>query len=364
MGDITDGLGTAVEGGLLAKAVEPDASDATELGEPSGKTCDNCGTPLLGLHCHVCGQKGEVHRSLSAIGHEILHGVLHLDGKIWRTLPLLMFKPGKLTRRYIDGERAKFVSPTAMFLFSVFLMFAVFQVLGISAPTDIQPSEGAVAEVQKAGENARSETAEKRGELEARLAALPQDSPERAQVQADLDELVLAEEVIGQAEAIALGESSSGLNSQLSIQDSEIDWLNNNVVKKWRENPGLMLYKLQANAYKFSWLLIPLSIPFVWLMFAWKRQFKAYDHAIFVTYSISFITLLFIALSLVTAIGIGGGWLFAALVFIPPIHMYKQLRGTYSLSRLSTVWRLALLLLSIMFILVLFLQVLILLGAF
>ncbi len=57
--------------------------------------------------------------------HDLLHGVLHFEGKIWRTLPMLAWRPGELTRRYIDGERAKFVSPIALFLFSVFLMFAV-----------------------------------------------------------------------------------------------------------------------------------------------------------------------------------------------------------------------------------------------
>ena len=52
--------------------------------------------------------------------------MLHFDGKFWRTLPMLAWRPGELTRRYIDGERARFVSPMALFLFSVFLMFAVF----------------------------------------------------------------------------------------------------------------------------------------------------------------------------------------------------------------------------------------------
>ena len=51
--------------------------------------------------------------------------MFHFEGKIWRTLPMLAFQPGELTRRYIAGERARFVSPLALFLFSVFLMFAV-----------------------------------------------------------------------------------------------------------------------------------------------------------------------------------------------------------------------------------------------
>ena len=39
---------------------------------------------------------------------------------------MLFWRPGDLTRRYIHGERAKFVSPLALFLFAVFLTFAVF----------------------------------------------------------------------------------------------------------------------------------------------------------------------------------------------------------------------------------------------
>jgi len=50
-------------------------------------------------------------------------GVLNFEGKFWRTLPMLAWCPGILTRRYIDGQRARFISPIALFLFSVFLLF-------------------------------------------------------------------------------------------------------------------------------------------------------------------------------------------------------------------------------------------------
>ena len=59
-----------------------------------------------------------------------MHGVFHFDTKLWRTLPELVFRPGRLTRRYIDGERAKFISPMALYLLSVFLMYAVFSFTG------------------------------------------------------------------------------------------------------------------------------------------------------------------------------------------------------------------------------------------
>ena len=125
-----------------------------------------------------------------------------------------------------------------------------------------------------------------------------------------------------------------------------------------------MLYKLQANGYKFSWLLIPLSIPFVWLTFLWRRRFRAYDHAIFVTYSLSFITLLFITVSVLSAIGAHEAILFFSMVLIPPIHLYKQLRGAYEIGRFSAFWRLMFLSMCIWIVLLLFLQILLALGAF
>ena len=125
-----------------------------------------------------------------------------------------------------------------------------------------------------------------------------------------------------------------------------------------------MLYKLQTNFYKFSWLLIPLSVPFVWVLFAWRRQFKAYDHAIFVTYSLCFMTLLILIFTILGVMGLHAALTATPLTIIPPAHIYKQLRGTYRLSRFSALWRLCVLTIFISIVLLLFLQLLLLLGAF
>ena len=111
---------------------------------------------------------------------------------------------------------------------------------------------------------------------------------------------------------------------------------------KAEENPELLLYKLQNNAYKFSWLLIPLSVPFVWLLFLHRRrywQFRAYDHTVFVTYSIAFMTLGLVALTFLRLLGIGEALIGLALVLVPPLHMFRQLRGAYALSWWSAAWR-------------------------
>src|SRR3546814_4474542 len=63
------------------------------------------------------------------------------------------------------------------------------------------------------------------------------------------------------------------------------------------------------------------------------------DHAIFVIYSLDFMTLLVIALSLLGAIGLGSDLIAFAAMLLPPIHIYKQLRGAYELRRFSALWR-------------------------
>src|SRR4051794_7125791 len=124
-----EAIGDALTGGVVGRAVEPGAGEAAD-GHTDERVCLNCGSLLTGPFCSECGQHAHVHRTLSAFFHDFLHGVLHFEGKIWRTLPLLAWKPGELTRRYIDGQRATFVSPIALFLFCVFLMFAFVSLLG------------------------------------------------------------------------------------------------------------------------------------------------------------------------------------------------------------------------------------------
>ncbi|MBX7497176.1 DUF3667 domain-containing protein [Qipengyuania sp. 6B39] len=362
MSDFGEGLGTAVEGGLFARAVAKGSTDLPETaplekGHFAEGACLNCGTALVGAHCHACGQKAHLHRTMGAFMHDLMHGALHFEGKTWKTLPLLAFKPGQLTRRYVDGERARFVSPMALFLFSIFLMFAVFQMVGLTAPTEISSADG----VQSGLKTMLADAEKERDTLSATLAGMEKGTPEYAQTERALKEA--QETVAGIEETGKLVVRGGG-----SLKDAELGstgWnFLDHAIEKWRTNPGLMVYKLQTNSYKFSWLLIPLSVPFMWLLFFWKRRFRAYDHAIFVTYSIAFMSLLFIVVSVLVKIG-APEWAWGTLIGLaPPIHIYKQLRGAYGLSRFSAFWRLCVLMVFIGIVLSLFLQLLLVLGAF
>jgi len=285
-----------------------------EIGQQHENICLNCGAELTGEFCNGCGQAAYVHRTIGAFWHDLVHGVLHLEGRAWRTLLLLAWKPGELTRRYIDGERKRFISPMALFLFSIFLMFAVFQLSGIRSPADIGAPTGRTA---------------------------------------------AAETEVSTADGFVIGSANQG--TALEVKQTGWAWLDSGL-EKWRDNPSLMLYKFQANSYKFSWLLILLSIPFVSLLFAGNRRFNAYDHAVFVTYSISFMTVLMVLLSLLYQFGLPASVVASGAVLIPPLHLYRDIRGAYDISVAGALWRLFLLLLFIAIIIALFLQLLWLIG--
>jgi hypothetical protein len=76
-------------------------------------------------------------------------------------------------------------------------------------------------------------------------------------------------------------------------------------------------------------------------LFPFSRRFRLYDHMVFATYSLSFMTMLVIVTALAVAVGWNGA--IAAAMFVPPIHMFRQLKGAYGLTRLGALWRTVLL---------------------
>lgn len=317
----TQVMGDAIGAGLMARAIEPVAGEA-DAGHTHETACLNCGTPLMGSHCHSCGQAAHVHRTLGAFFHDLLHGVFHFEGKVWRTIPMLALRPGRLTREYIDGRRASYVSPLALFLFSVFLLFAAISATGGKAELAIEDQVQIKAEASK--------------ELAQAQQALPTLRQKRAALQAtgeetdDIDEEIAERQrVIAVTGRLARGEKIQ--STGFSILDDAIDDAS--------ANPSLAVYKMQSHAYKYCWALIPISVPFLWLLFPFSRRFHFYDHTVFVTYSISFMTLLS---TLAIVLGSIGASAFSGfLMLASPLHMYRQLRGAYGVSRLGGLVRTA-----------------------
>lgn len=369
-GDI-EGIGAAVTAGLAGRVVEPQHGGVRE--PASGLRCLNCGTSLVGSHCHHCGQRADVHRSFGAIGHDLVHAIFHFEGKIWNTLPLLAWRPGDLTRRYIHGERARFISPLALFLFAVFLTYAVLAMVGGGG--GVGEGIAKAAEVQTRTNALKESFGQEIGRVDARLAVKDIPATERRQLVDERAMLQKSADYLGVTRRLTQEERDKGppvLEDPVDQVMIGADFLSRTRVdtgvpfideglQKAIANPGLLFYKLQANAYKFAWALIPLSLPFLWLLFPFSRRFHTYDHFVFVTYSISFMLLLFVAVRLFNLSIFGDVATAFALLYVP-FHMYRQLRGAYRSSRFGALVRATLLVFFSMYAVIMFMLLLLALG--
>ena len=116
MGEL-DAVGDAVTGGLLARAVEPQAGEAA--GRPHARDeLPQLRRALTGPYCAACGQKAHVHRSVRAFFQRFRRRRAQFRRQDLADPADARLVPGELTRRYIAGERARFISPVALYLFS------------------------------------------------------------------------------------------------------------------------------------------------------------------------------------------------------------------------------------------------------
>jgi hypothetical protein len=324
------------------------------------------------------------------------------------------------------------VSPLAAFLFTIFLMFFVFALVGeqesnerppnlaameagVSAArqdvveaeaelaetkadlADVPPGAGmdgplkalerTVDEEKKAVAEAEADLATERARIDGLRAALVQLDKNEAAAGADVDpDIFITRQIIESALAdpqgvspgvvasiapdgvvnVNLDQGLSGMKRIFEqIREANADGsltVNTGMkgldkkLKAKLENPELAWYKIENTAYKFSFLLLPISLPFLWIMFAWKKGVTLFDHSVFILYSLTFMSLLFILIAL---LGRGPEWLSNLLapwlVLAPPVHMYFQLKGGYQLGWFSALWRTIFLIFSAFICLALFL---------
>jgi len=391
-----EAAGALATAGAVAAAIE-----TGDPGKPAEGGCLNCGAELGGArYCGNCGQSARPHRTLGGLVGEFLASLWNFDTKAWRTLPLLLFRPGTLTRSYVYGKRVRYISPLAAFLLSIFLMFFAFSTVEI--PQNARDRTDIAATAEDLAE-AREEVAQARAELERARTNPDPDQPAGLEVrlaegavriaedQVDRLERQLAREAERQAAGEAAREESEtqspdaaapaattpatpaaetptpsaedeGVNVGVSINgqpvsedstwqeelreavdrgDVEVNMghpaLNARALETLR-NPDLALSRIQEAASKFSFLLAPLSLPFIALLFLWKRGVTLYDHMAYALYGLAFAALLFsgvVLLGKIPFLNWATGWLLLTL----PVHMYFHIGGAYALGWFSALWR-------------------------
>lgn len=139
-------MNETVDPALPALQQNQSATAAAEHPHSISTDCRNCGTELQGAYCHACGQRG----SSASVGvhdfvHEAAHEFLHVDGKILQTIRLLVWKPGQLTVEFLEGRRARYISPLRVYLTFSLLFFTLAALLprGLDGAVKVRGPKGA-----------------------------------------------------------------------------------------------------------------------------------------------------------------------------------------------------------------------------
>lgn len=97
---------------------------------PGPDHCLNCGEKITGSFCANCGQKNTSYReSIWHVVADLLEEAFSFDSRLYRSVYLLLFRPGVMTREYNEGKRVKYIRPLRIYLFSSIVYFFILSMI-------------------------------------------------------------------------------------------------------------------------------------------------------------------------------------------------------------------------------------------
>ena len=317
--------------------------------QPPGEPCRNCGAIVAERYCTRCGQlASNFHRPFFSLVASSLADTLALDSRLWRTVPMLLFRPGRVTRNYLDGKRARYVPPFRMFLLASVLFFLTVFGLGDQLGwykdwnLNLDNKDGAVVSQEQRDAAI--------GEMKARLDD-PDLTPEaKAAIEATIAQMeagrLLPEGVIsdGKVDRAALNEA---IDKQTGVTGAEAETVHAAAdrVANVFENQEKFGARVREWAPRFSLMFMPLLALMLTVLYAWHRSTYVYDHVITALHVQTFVYAMSILAILSAAfLGVSPGWLATITSTWLIWYVYRQLRVTYGTGRFMAALRTSILL--------------------
>ena len=331
-----------------------------------GEPCRNCGAVVAERFCTACGQLGaSFQRPVFGLVTSSITDMFALDGRLWRTLPGLLFRPGRITRDYIDGKRARYVPPFRLFLLSsvlfYFILFAVLERQPWMQEFRMDPAwfSSATVEIDGATVTLGGDAA-----ADAVMQAVAEDNldPEQqAAVEAGMEELRTGETVSrflredgsidreAMRAAIAAQNEGSLTPEQLEAAQSSADR-----AARIYENQGLIGQRLKEWAPRFTLLFLPIFAMLLALSYAWHRRKYVYDHLVTALHFQTFVHVLLGALVLVS-VAVPAFAAYSPLIALGLLFLYlgRTLRVTYDTGPIRAALRASVLLFAALNVLIL-----------
>lgn len=306
----------------------------------AGQPCRNCGEVVEQRHCPQCGQlAASYHKPFYSLVAETVSDSLAIDGRIARTLPLLLFRPGVLSRRYSrEGKRMRYVPPFRLFLLSSLLFyFVVFAFLNQVNWLDFanenvrlegqELSEEDLTELREAFVGPTGEVNEERldeflrGLRDGAAAdeALSDSGEDGAPSPGGTEDVT--SDTPGTADTGA-GETAESPGSSAADDDMS------ERVERIIQQPRVFVSAVETWLPRLSLLMVPLTMLALSIMYFWRRRIYIYDHAI---HALNLHSWMYLTATVAMLGGLVIGSDLATLAFFIaiPVYVTFSLRGAY-----------------------------------
>lgn len=347
-----------------------------------GVECLNCGHPLdlTDRYCAYCGQINTNKRlTLKDFLNEFVLSVFTYDSRFWHTLKDLLFKPGTITRNYVDGKRFHYANPFRFFLSASIFYFIIvglfsffendsmqtgnFMVFGDKDPieeekfdellqdsllTNLQGfpkgiNQGITEAIQEAKQEAQKSN----------RAKIIRDSIKEATgwsynyiKEEDVDTLDAVSSFFRKFELFQefyretdIAETTKALDS-LNYGDSKTNvWIysKTEAIDRIEKNPLRFLNYLASKTPFFIFFFSPIYALFFWLVYAKKRA-NYMEHLVFIFHIFSWVFVVLLVCLIPDKLLPTQNLLVGLLLFlIGPFYFYKALRNFYKQKRSITI---------------------------
>jgi hypothetical protein len=275
-------------------------------------TCMNCGTELMGPFCYYCGQPDKnFMRFFPALLRELLEDTMDFDSRFMRTIKPLLFRPGKLTRDYLDGKRFRYVPPLRLYIFSSIAFFFLAAILAgdaISIQSEVDGDTNVITGVH-IGETDKDQLSEALDKLD------PEVAEEVKQAISDVQEEEEEEEdEDNDDDSISFNDEPWDRETNPLIiplvPDWVNDWVNDEIAqspqkgKEIEANPNLIKDKVFELLPATMFVLLPLVALLFKFWYTFAKKYYV-EHLIFALHNHSF---LFVVLLLLMLANTYAGW--------------------------------------------------------
>lgn len=344
----------ALTGGFLGGLMSRFNADGKSAHEPPppGTKCLNCETELEGRFCHACGQEhADHHRSILHLTWETIESMFHVDGRLWRTIPWLFFKPGRLSKEYFEGKRARHVPPFRTFLVSLLIFILAAEAVLHKVTHDLKEGhgssdmninvrapDGTLTPVLKDGKPVAAPDAHPARPAGRQVQVTTPNGPTIGYMKdgkvVDAEGNVLADGIPTPQSLLdeIKREGATGVNPEEF--NRKIGWFEGQA-RKVVDSPEYFMMIAFGWGHRLAVLLLPIFAGFLALMYFYRRKIFVYDHLVVSMNYLSF-TFLSFAIALIMPGPVKAPALLIATLW-SPVNLFMTLRGAYGSHWLSAV---------------------------